>query len=99
MPHFLLSYDLAPDYLERRTAFRDRHLALAWSAADSGALLLGGAVGDPVESALLIFTDADAARAFAEADPYVAEGLVLSWRVMPWTTVVGAGAASPVRPT
>ena len=98
MPHFLLSYELAPDYLDRRPAFRDAHLALAWKAADSGALLLGGAVGDPVESALLLFTDAEAAAAFAAADPYVSEGLVRSWRVTPWTTVVGADAASPVRP-
>ena len=98
MAHYLLHYDLSPDYLERRGALRTEHLALAWDAADSGALLLGGAVGEPVESALLVFTDADAARAFAEADPYVTEGLVTAWRVLPWTTVVGRGAATPVRP-
>lgn len=99
MAHYLLSYDLAPDYLARRGAFRDAHLGLAWQAADEGSLLLGGAVGDPVESALLIFTDAGAARAFAEADPYVSNGLVRAWRVLPWTTVVGPEAATPVRPT
>ena len=98
MPHFLLSYELAPDYLERRPAFRERHLQLAWEAADQGALLVGGAVGDPVESALLLFTDEAAARAFAAADPYVAEGLVREWRVSPWATVVGEQAAAPVRP-
>jgi len=97
MPHFLLIYELAADYLKRRPAFRDRHLALAWEAADRGALLLGGAVGDPVESALLLFTDAAAASAFAEADPYVREGLVRSFRIVPWTTVVGKDAATPVR--
>ena len=98
MPHFLLIYELAADYLERRPAFRERHLALAWEAADRRALLLGGAVGDPVESALLLFTDAAAASAFAEADPYVREGLVQSFRIVPWTTVVGKDAATPVRP-
>ncbi|MEA3041905.1 MAG: uncharacterized protein QOC65_1394 [Sphingomonadales bacterium] len=98
MPHHLLLYELAPDYLERRGAFRDAHLALAWQAADEGALILGGAVGDPVESALLLFAGAAPARAFAEADPYVSEGLVRSWRVLPWATVVGAAAADPVRP-
>jgi uncharacterized protein YciI len=98
MAHFLLLYDLAPDYLERRPAFRDAHLALAWAASGRGELLLGGAVGDPVDSALLLFTDADAARSFAEADPYVAQGLVARWRVAPWRTVVGAGAADPVKP-
>lgn len=98
MAHFLLRYDLAPDYIERRGIFREQHLALAWAAAGRGALLLGGAVGDPVESALLLFTDADAARAFAEADPYVTNGLVARWHVQPWNTVVGAEAANPVRP-
>jgi len=98
MAHFLLRYDLAPDYLARRGEFRDAHLALAWQASEDGALLLGGAVGNPVESALLLFTDAEAARAFAEADPYVAAGIVTGWRVLPWTTVVGPEAATPVRP-
>lgn len=98
MPHFLLRYDLSPDYLARRGEFRDAHLALAWQAADAGALLLGGAVGDPVESALLLWNDADAARAFAEADPYVTAGIVTAWRVLPWMTVVGEDCATPVRP-
>ena len=99
MSHFLLSYALAPDYLERRPAFRDAHLTLAWQAAEAGGLLLGGAVGDPVETALLLFTNAEAAADFARADPYVREGLVSSWRVMPWNTVAGRDAANPVRPT
>ena len=99
MPHFLLSYELAPDYLERRPDFRDAHLTLAWQAADSGDLLLGGAVGDPVESALLLFTNAEAAADFVRADPYVREGLVSRWRVMPWNTVAGRDAANPIRST
>jgi hypothetical protein len=98
MPHYLLTYYLAPDYLERRGGFRDEHLALAWRNADQGSLILAGAVGDPVESALLLFTDADSAAAFARADPYVANGLVRDWRVTPWTTVVGKDASTPVRP-
>ena len=98
MTHYLLRYTLAADYLERRGQFRDRHLGLAWAAAEQGSLILGGAVGDPVESALLLFTGEDAARAFAEADPYVGEGLVTRWEVLPWITVVGADAATPVRP-
>lgn len=98
MAHFLLRYALAPDYLERRGALRDSHLALAWAAVERGELLLGGAVGDPADSALLLFTDGDAANAFAQADPYVAQGLVTGWDVQPWTTVVGTGAANPVRP-
>ena len=98
MAHFLLRYELAADYLELRPGFRGAHLALAWAAVERGELLLGGAVGDPVESALLLFTSGEAARAFAEADPYVAHGLVAGWNVAPWSTVVGGEAANPVRP-
>ena len=31
--HWLLIYDTAPDYVERRSEFRDEHLRLAWAAA------------------------------------------------------------------
>lgn len=99
MKHWLLTYTLAPDYLDRRAGYRERHLARAWAAADRGELLLGGAAGEPVESALLLFTGDTpaAAEAFAQADPYVTRGLVIAWRVIPWVTVVGEGAATPLR--
>jgi len=98
--HYLLTYDLAPDYLERRGQYRDAHLALAWQAAERGELLLAGALAEPVDQALLLFCGDSpaAAKAFAAADPYVAHGLVTAWRVRPWTTVVGEGAATPVHP-
>ena len=98
MKHFLLFYDTAPDYLERRGAFRDAHLGLAWAAAERGDLMLGGALADPVDGAVLLFKGASAAVAeeFARADPYVINGLVDEWRVREWTTVVGDDAASPV---
>jgi hypothetical protein len=98
--HYLLWYDLSPEYLERRGEFRGEHLRLAWAAAERGELVLGGAVGDPVDTALLLFQGdtPEAAERFARADPYVKNGLIWNWRVRPWTTVVGAQAATPVRP-
>ncbi len=98
--HYLLFYDLAPDYLERRAAFRDDHLELAWSAQARGDLVLAGALADPADGAVLLFEGdtPEVAEGFAEADPYVRAGLVSAWRVRPWTTVVGEGAATPVRP-
>jgi hypothetical protein len=86
----LLFYDVVKDYLERRGAFRDAHLALVHAAAERGELLMAGAFGDPVEGSLLLFRAADAstAEAFAQADPYVSAGLVLDWRVRPWHEVL-----------
>lgn len=97
--HWLLMYELVDDYLERRATHRDAHLALAWDAVSRGELLLAGAVAEPVDSALLLFQGDSpaAAEAFARADPYVLAGLVKSWRVRPWQTVVGDEAANPVR--
>ncbi|MDB5682589.1 MAG: hypothetical protein JWM75_287 [Sphingomonas bacterium] len=100
MKHFLLIYDLADDYLERRGTYREAHLALGWAAAARGELVLGGALGEPVDTAMLLFAGEgpEAAEAFARADPYVANGLIREWRVRPWSTVIGEGAAAPVRP-
>ena len=99
MKHFLLFYDVADDYLERRAQFRSAHLEKAWNASAEGTLVLGGALADPVDGAVLLFLAPDkaAVEAFANADPYVLNGLVTRWRVREWNTVAGSGAASPVR--
>ena len=98
--HYLLFYEVTPDYVERRAQFRDEHLKLAWQAHARGELVLGGALAEPVDGAILLFSGDSpaAAERFVAADPYVRNGLVKSWRVRPWTTVVGESAASPVRP-
>lgn len=98
MAHYLLFYDLADDYLERRPRFRATHLAYAWAAVERGTLLLAGAL-DPSDEALLLFAadSPEVAETFATGDPYVVNGLVKAWRVRAWTTVVGDTAATPVR--
>ena len=96
----MLMYDLADDYLERRPGFRSLHLEHAWAAQARGELLLAGALADPADQAVLFFQGetSDVAERFANEDPYVKNGLVTSWRVRAWTTVVGDEAATPVRP-
>jgi hypothetical protein len=98
--HFLLFYEVSSDYLARRQLFRDAHLKAAWASHDRGQLLLGGALADPVDEAVLLFRGEDASvpTEFARQDPYVVNGLVLRWKVREWTTVAGDLAASPVRP-
>jgi uncharacterized protein YciI len=97
--HYLLFYDVGPEYLERRPAFRKAHLAYARESVVRGELVLGGALADPVDGAVLLFrSDSPAvAEAFAKSDPYVLEGLIRSWRVRPWTTVVGHTAEVEVK--
>jgi hypothetical protein len=97
--HYLLIYDAVEAYAERRVPFRAAHLAHAWAAVDRGELVLGGALADPTDSAVLLFECAspEPVEAFAKADPYVLNGLITRWRVRPWTTVVGEMATTPIR--
>ena len=100
MKHFLLFYDVADDYVERRAAFRDAHLEKAWAASAAGTLVLGGALVNPTDSAVLLFRgdSPKVADDFAASDPYVVNGLVTRHVVRAWTTVVGKEAATPVIP-
>ena len=92
--HFVLEYDLVDDYVTRRGPLRADHLKLARAASVRGELVLAGALQARIDRALFLFRGPgpEAAERFANADPYVANGLVKQWRVRPWTTVVGPDA-------
>src|SRR5262249_7943017 len=96
--HYPLFYTVAPDYAERRLPLRAAHLAHARASHARGELMLGGALADPVDGAVLLFRGDSpaAARAFAAADPYVAHGLVTGWRGRQWAAGGGDRAAGPV---
>ena len=98
--HYLLMYDVVDDYVTARAPFRKLHLLHAIAAHRRGELILGGALANPPDGAVLIF-QADSqkvAEDFAKADPYVLNGLITRWRVREWTTVVGDNAAVMVDP-
>jgi uncharacterized protein YciI len=99
MKHFLLFYDVSADYLQRRGDFREAHLRKAWTSHAAGELVLGGALADPVDGAVLLFRAASSnvVEEFAKTDPYVVNGLVTKWRVREWLTVAGDAASNPVR--
>lgn len=96
--HYLLFYDVIDDYVEQRARYRKEHLAHARRSCERGDLILGGALANPVDGAVLLFRGEgpEVAEAFAEADPYVVHGLVSRWYVREWTTVVGAHPAVEV---
>src|SRR5215204_835067 len=90
MPYFALLYDVVDDFTNKRTPFRPAHLKEVRDSQSRGELIMAGALGDPA-GALLVFRapEKSTAENFAVNDPYVKEGLVKSWRVRPWTVVVG----------
>jgi uncharacterized protein YciI len=99
--HYLLFYEVGEDYVSRRAEFRDAHLAMGWKASERGELVLGGALANPVDGAVLLFKgdSPEVAEKFAMVDPYVTSGTVKRWYVREWTTVAGEDAAMPIRPT
>lgn len=95
MKHFLLIYDYAPDYLEKRAAVRPAHLEHCRQSVARDELQLGGAVPNDTPPFGLLLFKAETERAaedFARADPYISQGVVTSWRVREWITVVGEAA-------
>jgi heme-degrading monooxygenase HmoA/uncharacterized protein YciI len=98
--HYLLFYEVGEDYVSRRAEFRDAHLEKAWKASERGELVLGGALANPIDGAVLLFKgdSPEVAERFARADPYVTSGAVKRWHVREWTTVAGEDSATPVRP-
>jgi uncharacterized protein YciI len=97
MAHWLLQYDVVDDYVERRAPHRAEHLALVQAAHDRGELLIAGALADPADGAVLVFTNDDPSvvEAFIDADPYVRTGCVTAWRIRRWAVVVGPGVTPP----
>lgn len=89
--YFLLIYDYVDNVVERRTPYREKHLALVNQYVESGVLVLAGAFAEPVDGAVLVFKTDNRAQveAFAEKDPYVRNGLVTEWRIREWTVVAG----------
>lgn len=91
--HYLLFYEVGEDYVSRRAEFREAHLKRASKASERGELVLGGALANPVDGAVLLFRGArEVAEEFARTDPYVTNGLVKRWYVRDWTTVAGPDA-------
>ena len=99
--HYLLFYEAGEDYVSRRAAFRNEHLTLAWKAVDRGELVLGGALANPADGAVLLFKgdSPEAAKNFARVDPYVTNGVVKRWYVREWMTVAGKECTMPIEPT
>lgn len=97
MPYFILFYETADNYIEKRGPFRPQHLELAREAHARGELLLAGALADPSDRAVLVFRTAnrETVEDFARRDPYVQNGVVTRWEVRPWTVVIGNDPSEP----
>ena len=98
MYYAIISEDV-PDSLERRTIARAEHIARLTALRDEGRLLVAGPFpaldttepGDAGFTGSLViaeFASLDAARAWADADPYVKAGAYQSVAVRPHKPVL-----------
>lgn len=92
--YFILFYSTVDNYVEKRIPFREAHLKRAMEFHERGQLLLGGALDDPADAAILVFKGDSplVAEAFAQEDPYVLNGLIKEWNVRKWNLVIGNNA-------
>lgn len=98
MWYVIIGTDVA-DSLDRRKAVRSAHIERLNHLRDEGRLLLAGPfpaidTEDPgpagFSGSLIVaeFTDLDAARVWADADPYIAAGVYRSVEVRPFRQVL-----------
>ena len=85
--HYLLFYKAVDNYVERRKPYRADHIDLITAYHKAGDFVMGGAYDSPADGAALIFKSEASARAFAEKDPYVKNGLVTEWFIREWNVV------------
>jgi len=90
--YYLLFYKVVDDYVDRREPHRESHLAYAQASHARGEIVMGGALNEPADGAVLVFKcDSPAVvEEFAKNDPYLLAGLITGWAVRPWTVVIGA---------
>lgn len=96
MEYWLLFYDVVGDYIERRAPHREAHFGHLHKYEETGELVLGGALADPPDGAVLVFRtpSVEAVEEFARDDPYVKAGVVTGWRIRRWTVVAGVFPSS-----
>lgn len=89
--YYILFYKTVDSYIEKRAPYREVHLAYANESYKRGELMIAGALADPADKAVLIFKGESpkVAEEFAKNDPYVKNGLIVDWKIRPWTVVIG----------
>lgn len=97
MRYVIIGHDV-PNSLEQRLAARPEHLARLTALRDAGRLVLAGPcpaidAADPgpagFSGSVIIadFESLEAARAWADADPYVAAGVYAAVEILPFKQV------------
>jgi len=89
--HFILTYQTVKNFNDRKQRFRSKHLELVKSYYQQRKLIMGGALLEPNDAALLIFKCDGLAEveAFVEKDIYYQKGLILEYSIRQWSVAIG----------
>lgn len=85
---YVLCYQSAPDVAEKAPIYGAAHRAHWNEFLSNGTLLMIGPFANPLEGAMAIFTTREAAESFANADPFVLNGVVTDWVVRDWMEAI-----------
>ena len=87
---YLLRYEMAPSAgREKLVELFPAHREAWLKYRNDGTLVAIGPMEDPAEGALGVFTTRTAAEEFAHEDPFVMEGVVGAWKILPWREALG----------
>jgi uncharacterized protein len=84
---YVVFYEIAPDAGDRLAELLPAHRARWQQRAEQGTLLAVGPFSDR-SGAMGVFTTHEAAREYAEGDPFVLHGLVTNWYIREWHEVL-----------
>ena len=81
LKHYALIYKYVEGMAQKRTPYREQHIAHAKTYENKG-LLLGGALQDPIDTGILFFeAEKSEVDAYAMNDPYTKNGLVTEYSI------------------
>jgi len=89
--YYILIYHTADNYIENRKPYRSKHLQLLEIELKKKHIVLGGALSDPADQAVIIWRveDKKIIEEFVNNDPYVKNGLISKYEIRSWNIVIG----------
>ena len=89
--YHILTLSYVENMLEKRTPYREAHLAGAKTEYEAGRCVMAGALQEPLDTGIFIFKNSDKAHIekFVMNDAYFKAGLVPSYTIRPWMVAVG----------
>ena len=82
---YVLFYESAEDLSAKAPLHFPAHSAVGQQFHERGSLVAYGPFGSPQEEgSMAVFTSRQAAEDFAQADPFVTNGVVRNWYIREW---------------